>query len=224
MKIIAVSDIHGNLITIKEQCDILVIAGDWSPLYIQHDCLAVLEWIDKRFIPWAKSLNTSHIIFIPGNHDLACTYSFFKDDLFKIVKRHQIQNKLHYLCNSSIIIDSKKFYGNPNSESPKGWAFSRQYNVDYEFDEDTDVLITHQPPRFGDIGYVKQTNREFGSVDLRNKILESNIELNICGHIHTGEHGCHPILLNNNKKAYVYNVSILNEDYIVAYKPTIIEI
>lgn len=224
MKIVAVSDIHGNLIQIKEKSDMLVIAGDWSPLYIQQDYLAVLEWMDRRFIPWMKSSRAKHIVFIPGNHDLACQYSFFKDEYNKILTRHLMNNSVHYLCHESIIINNLKFYGNPNSESPRGWAFSKPYNVDYDFDDDTDILITHQPPRFGDVGYVKQTNREFGSVDLRNKILESNIKLNICGHIHTGEHGCHQILLNNNKKASVYNVSILDEEYSVAYKPTVIEI
>lgn len=34
MKIIALSDIHGNLINIKNSSDIVIIAGDWSPLEI----------------------------------------------------------------------------------------------------------------------------------------------------------------------------------------------
>lgn len=224
MKIIALSDLHGNLDKIYDSCDVLVIAGDWSPLYCQHDAISILAWWDKKFIPWMKQTNTSHTVIIPGNHDLACTLSTFNDELNIVIKRHKMEDKIHFLCHSSVIIDGKKFYGNPNSESPKGWAFSSPYNVNYDFDEDTDILVTHQPPRFGDVGYVKQTNREFGSVDLRNKILESNIELNICGHIHTGEHGCHQILLNNNKTARVYNVSILDEDYRVAYKPTVIEL
>ena len=224
MKIIAMSDLHGNLITIKESCSLLIIAGDWSPLYMQQDCLAILEWIDRRFIPWVKSSKAEHVVFIPGNHDLACQYSFFKDEYNKILARHHMNDTVHYLCHDSITIDNLKIYGNPNSESPKGWAFSRPYNVDYEFDDDTDILITHQPPRFNNMGYVKQHNREFGSVDLRNRILDSNILLNICGHIHTGEHGCHNITLNNGKLARAYNVSILDEEYSVAYEPTVIEL
>lgn len=224
MKIIALSDLHGNLINIKELCDVVVIAGDWSPLYCQHDYLSILDWWDKRFIPWMKTLNTRHIVVIPGNHDLACVYRCFIDDLYKVLLRHKVRDKVHYLYYNSVIIDGKKFYGNPNSESPKGWAFSKQYNQIYKFDADTDILVTHQPPMIGDVGYVKRYNREFGSYELRDRILESNISLNICGHIHTGSHDEYIITLNNGKSAKIYNVSILDEDYKVAYEPTIIEI
>jgi len=224
MKIIAISDQHGNLEPIKDSCDVIVIAGDWSPLYCQSYYEEVLEWFNREYVPWMKTLKTNHIIIIPGNHDFVSTFGFFEDDLNKILKRYRIDKKVHYLCHSSIIIDGKKFYGNPNNEAPSGWAFSKQYNQVYKFDEDTDVLITHQPPRVGDAGYVKKFKREFGSKELLNKILDSNIELNICGHIHTGSHKEQVIVLNNNKVASVYNVSILDEDYNLAYNPTVIEI
>lgn len=224
MKIIAVSDLHGNLIKIKDSCDVVVIAGDWSPLYCQHDSLVVLSWMNTKMIPWMSLLDAGHVVFIPGNHDLACTFSFFENDLNTMLLRYKVDRKIHYLNRSYIVINGKKFYGLPDSESPKGWAFSRPFNVDYSFDDDTDILITHQPPKVGDVGYVRQFNREFGSTDLLNKILSSNIELNICGHIHTGAHGCNLLQLNNGKIASVYNTSILNEDYRVEFEPTIIEI
>ena len=224
MKIIALSDQHGNLESIKESCDVVVIAGDWSPLYCQQDFISVLNWWDKRFLPWMKTLKTDHIIVIPGNHDFACTYKFFEEELNKVLSRHKMTNKVNYLCKSSVTIGGKKFYGNPNSESPSGWAFSMPYNQTYEFDEDTDILITHQPPRFGNVGFVKQFNKELGSVDLRNEILRSNIDLNICGHIHTGDHNLTPAILNNGKVATIANVSILDEDYRVAYNPLVIEV
>jgi Icc-related predicted phosphoesterase len=135
-----------------------------------------------------------------------------------------MDNKVHYLCYNSVIIDGLKFYGNPNSESPNGWAFSKQYNQVYKFDHDTDILVTHQPPRIGNVGYVKQINREFGSKDLLDKIYKSNIKLNICGHIHTGSHGEHHVVLHNGNIASVYNVSILDENYDVAYEPTTISL
>ena len=224
MKIVALSDQHGNLNRITEPCDVVVIAGDWSPLYCQHDPSSILDWWDKKFIPWMKSLNTNHVVVIPGNHDLACTFVFFRSDLAKILLRHKMTDKVHYLCHESVVIDGKKFYGNPNSESPRGWAFSKEHNQTYEFDEDTDILVTHQPPRFGNIGFVRQFNREFGSVDLRNEILRSNISLNICGHIHTGDHTLTPVALNNGNIAQIKNVSILDEDYRVSYDPSVIEV
>lgn len=224
MKIIALSDLHGNLIKIRESSDVLVIAGDWSPLYCQQDYTEVISWWNSMFIPWMKELDTNHIIIIPGNHDFICTHSFFRDDIDNLLKRHSMSDKIHYLCFDSIIIDGKKFYGNPNSESLSWWAFSKQYSQTYEFDDDTDILITHQPPRFGNVGFVMRFNKELGSVDLRNEILRSNISLNICGHIHTGDHNTIPVILNNGKGAIIKNVSILDEDYRVAYEPAIIEI
>lgn len=224
MRIIAISDLHGNLIKIRDKCDVVVIAGDWSPLYCQHDYVSVLSWINSKFIPWMKTLRTEHIVFIPGNHDLVCTYFFFEDELDKILDRHDMSNKVHYLCFNSIIIDGKKFYGNPNSESPNGWAFSRPYNQTYVFDNDTDILVTHQPPLVGNVGYVRQFNKELGSHELYDSIAKSNISVNICGHIHTGEHGEHHLSMNNGNTARIFNVSILDENYTIAYKPTVIEL
>lgn len=224
MKIAAVSDLHGNLITIKDECDVLVIAGDWSPLYIQQYYNPMMYWIEDEFLPWMSLINTDHIVFIPGNHDFVCTFLQFKSDLDTLLLKSGLSGKVHYLNDSSTKIMNKKFYGLPFTEGLNGWAFSSKYNVEYSFDEDTDVLITHQPPRIGDAGYISLYNKEFGSLDLRNKILKSNIDINICGHIHTGSHECQPVLLDNGKTAEIYNVSILDEDYRIAFKHTIIEI
>lgn len=224
MKIIAISDLHGNLIDIKNSADILVIAGDFSPLYCQQDYSRVMDWINRRLIPWISKIKVNDVILVPGNHDLVCTYKQFSREFESIVIRHNTSQKIHYLNNSSIIIEGKKFFGTPNSESPRGWAFSDPYNQDYLFDSDTDILVTHQPPKFGNVGFVKQYQKELGSYILRSRILQSDILINICGHIHTGQHGGVEILLNNGRNAYVYNVSVLDENYDVAYPPTLIEI
>ena len=184
----------------------------------------MLEWINNKFIPWMKSLKADHVVFIPGNHDLICTYSFFEKDLAEFINRYKCRDKIHYLNNSSIVLYGYKFFGIPNNESPSCWAFADQYNQVYEFDDDTDILITHQPPRIGNAGFTPLYNREFGSLELKNKILDSSILLNICGHVHTGDHGGINYILKNRSVAKIYNVSLLDEDYRVAYKPTIIEL
>lgn len=224
MKIVALSDIHGNLITIEDTSDVTVIAGDWSPLYIQHDYVAVIDWMTKKFIPWMMHLKSDYVIFISGNHDIVCSYPYFENDLSELLYRFNANSKIHYLNRKSITINNIKFFGIPDTEGLTGWAFSKLYNVDYSFDDDTDVLITHQPPQIGDIGYVSLYKKDFGSISLRDKIHDSNIKLNICGHIHTGLHGEHVTAVKNGNLARVYNTSILNEDYLVAYEPTIIEI
>ena len=52
------------------------------------------------------------------------------------------------------------------------------------------------------------------------KVFEDKkIGINFCGHIHTGDH--YGVKYNDTT---VYNVSLLDENYNEAYKPTIIEI
>ena len=131
---------------------------------------------------------------------------------------------MHYLNRASVKLFGKKFYGIPDTEGLLGWAFSKKFNVDYSFDKDTDILVTHQPPKVSDVGFVSAYNKDVGSIDLLNMILNSNIEANICGHIHTGKHGGCKLSLNNGKIACIYNVSILDEDYNIAFEPTVIEI
>lgn len=223
MKIIAISDLHGNLPSIRDKGDILIIAGDWSPLYIQHDYNSMIEWINKKFIPWMISINTKYKIFIPGNHDLVCTYKRFNKDLNEILERSNLQSSIYYLNNSSITINNKKFYGIPDTEHTSSrWAFAHSMSADYSFDEDTDILITHQPPRVNNIGYVKRYNTEFGSLNLRDRLVNSSVKLNICGHIHEGDHVKHT-LITKFSHIDVYNVSLLDEEYDLLYKPTIIE-
>ena len=108
MKIIALSDNHGLLPKLNAIGDVLVMAGDWSPLSIQWSYLDMITWIDDKFIPWMLGVNVSHIVFIPGNHDLVCTSKSFTRDFNKLLKKHHT-NKIHFLNRSSIIIDGIKF-------------------------------------------------------------------------------------------------------------------
>ena len=222
MNILAVSDLHGNLINLNKSADILVIAGDWSPLYCQQYYDSMISWIDNKFVPWMLKQDVKYIIFIPGNHDFVCLYNQFKYDFNKILIHYNASDRIYYLNNSSVILNDIKFYGTPNNESQRTWAFADPYNCKYDFDKDTDVLITHQPPMIGDVSFIKKYNKDFGSRKLRDAILNSNIMLNICGHIHEGKHGENPVKLNNGKLSCIYNVAILNEDYLVEYKPTLI--
>lgn len=223
MKIIALSDNHGMLPKLNAIGDVLVIAGDWSPLSIQWSYLDMIKWIDNKFIPWMLGINVNHIVFIPGNHDLVCTSKSFTRDFNKLLKKHHT-NKIHFLNRSSITIDGIKFYGIPDCEMTQThWAFTKMGNIDWTCDIDTDILITHQPPQLGKVAYIDQYKQDFGSIDLYRAIKNSNIAMNVCGHIHEGEHGKH-LMVNKQGEVSVYNVSLLNEDYKLAYPLTKIEI
>ena len=69
MKIIGVSDIHGNLIDIPK-CDVLCIAGDIINLNDQKNFLKSEHWWKTRFLTWAMKQPCDKIIIVPGNHKL----------------------------------------------------------------------------------------------------------------------------------------------------------
>ncbi len=53
MRVIATSDLHGNLPEI-EPCDVLIIAGDHFPLKVDRDYALSMAWAEKYFIPWLE--------------------------------------------------------------------------------------------------------------------------------------------------------------------------
>ena len=96
MKLIAISDLHGNLPVIEENADILIIAGDISPLNIQGNKPKMIKWLKTKFIDWINSLNVEKVYLIAGNHDWV--FENCSDSL--IVGLHMLSNsKLVYLCN-----------------------------------------------------------------------------------------------------------------------------
>ena len=70
MKLIAISDLHGNLPVIEENADIMIIAGDISPLIIQRNKPKMIEWLKTDFIDWINSLNVEKVYLIAGNHEI----------------------------------------------------------------------------------------------------------------------------------------------------------
>ena len=57
MKIIALSDLHGNLPIITEHCDVVCIAGDIMPLDIQWRFPESISWISREFVDWVEHLD-----------------------------------------------------------------------------------------------------------------------------------------------------------------------
>lgn len=72
MKVIALSDLHGNLPLIDEDFDLMVICGDICPVF-SHDYFFQASWIRYDFINWVNKLNfkddDSRVILVAGNHD-----------------------------------------------------------------------------------------------------------------------------------------------------------
>lgn len=232
MKLIGISDIHGNLPKLPE-CDVVCIAGDILPLAYQNSTLQSVSWFLQDFIPWTDSLRCDEVIFIAGNHDF-----MFGDLLEKYHKEwweveelllihHKFEKKIHYLCDSLYTYKGIKFYGTPWIPDLQKWAFyANPDKLTQKFSQippDIDVLITHAPPKVADCGTVLQHcwnwNKNFGCKELTEQYPRIKPKYHLFGHVHTGEHR-----IVNYYNSNLVNVSIKDENYQVVFPPFEFEI
>ena len=238
IKICGISDIHGSLIDIPE-CDILCICGDILPLDIQRNNDESVAWLAGPFQKWALDAPCKHIIMIWGNHDWygdkCCRGGLegweqcerlFKNDLGPDFKIHILQDEAEY-------INGLKFYGTSWCPDLKNWAFyATSSELKYKFEDipdDTDVLLTHCPPKFGQQGIVLQSDNwnylsNFGCQELQDEILKKFINQDkkvyvLSGHIHSGNHQ-----FENYENVLYRNVSIKDENYEAVYYPKVFTI
>lgn len=196
MKIATVSDIHGNWPSVTfPQADVLIFAGDIlnnyfsdSKLDAHHQLLEVEKF--KTFCETRLDFGDyKHIIFVPGNHD----WCF---DLLGREARELLGDKVIYLQDSEVIIDGIKFYGSPWTPWFWGWAFNhpnpgknseaakRAAKLCWAaVPDDTNVLITHGPPK--DILDLTKEGVRVGCPYLRERVDGlQKLKLHVFGHIH----------------------------------------
>ena len=225
MKIAAWSDGHETLTEIEQPIDIVIIAGDIVPLYMQRNIEQSLSWFKKDFFKYVKNLNCKKVIMTPGNHDFVFEYIFPHAIKDMIAADADVADKLVYLIDEEYEYEGLKFYGTPWVKDLRNWAF---YTNDptltfSHIPHDIDILISHMPPKVDKVGcsYPYQvTERDFGCAALRKAIAaRSNIKYVFCGHIHTGVHN--GVQFGN---AMIYNVSIKDESYNDVYPVTYIDV
>lgn len=247
MKIVALSDLHGNLPELP-QCDVVCICGDIVPLMVQKNAMQSVAWLSGPFQKWALDLPCEKVIMIWGNHDFigerllkygptdGDTISFpfgYNGNLqHNLLFQNDSNEKIVILCDEQYEYKGEVFYGTSWCPSLNNWAFYQNsgglkekfLGIPYE----TDVLLTHCPPKFGQQGIVLETNWNFGSdfgcQELQDALentfqFKSGVTHILSGHIHSGNHN----IETHGGLAY-RNVSLLNEDYEVAYQPFIFTI
>lgn len=233
MKIIAISDLHGYLPTIEEQADIMLIAGDISPLRIQGSKVLMQEWMEEEFIPWINKLKVEKVFLVAGNH---CFYfqGISKNKILLLEK--ETNYKLKYLKNETTTYidengESWTIFGTPYCHIFGNWPFmlSEEALAEKfkEIPEEVDIIISHDPPYgvgFHDCNLQKAYSRSTGPEHLGNKPLREQLEktkfkLGVFGHIHSSDHNP-----TEFRGATVVGVSLLDEYYNPAYKPFIIEL
>lgn len=209
-KIVAVSDMHGQLPDIPE-CDILVLGGDNAPDFMEErpGSRAVIdkgaerqrEWYESVFADWLCQVPAKHAVGIGGNHDFGLDgHAPFAYGL-----------PWTYLLDEEATIEGLRVYGTPWVPNLQFWAF---YGSDAALQaraeaipEGLDILISHGPP-LGQGDRVKGWQQTcLGDVHLAKAIVRKKPRVTVCGHIHEG-FGKYESL-----GVPVYNASILDEMY-----------
>lgn len=178
-----ISDTHGyhDLLQIPEKVDMVIHSGDISNprevIQSTHECFYFLEWYSKLYIP--------HKILIAGNHDIAL-------ERRKITPGDMAARGIVYLENSATVVNNIKIWGSPITPTfGIGWAFNKardkMQDVWAKIPEDTDIVISHGPPKgildhsYNQIGNVYE---RCGCATLSKRIRAIEPKLCLFGHIH----------------------------------------
>jgi len=212
MKVVCISDTHNMLrhMTIPDG-DVLLHAGDFS---MQGRVAEINEFNDQ-----IGRLPHKHKIVIAGNHDIGLETD--------AEQSKALLTNATYLEDSGVEIEGVKFWGSPWQPQFFDWAFNlergKQLREKWEkIPEDTDVLVTHGPPRMIlDLAPREGSlpDENVGCDDLRREVLDRiKPKYHVFGHIHEG-HGWKEV-----DGIRFINASILDGRYRIRNKPIIFEI
>ena len=222
MKLTFISDTHTqhSKLSLKGG-DVLVCAGDI--MGSGYDFSEV-----EDFAKWFGSQPYKHKILVAGNHDRLFDDQHMKEQLTRYsslagfqLRAEDCQKVLEdagiiYLNDSGITIDGVKFWGSPVQPWFFNWAFNRERGEDIKqhwdlIPNDTDVLITHGPPKgFGDLVKMRGSSnrgKRVGCKDLLEAVRRSEPKIHVFGHIHEG-YGMNPL-----GKTMFINASVVDEHY-----------
>lgn len=238
MKFVGISDQHGILRDLKEPADVLLVAGDIVPLRFQTYSKDSKKWFKEVYIPWCKAQPVESVVCVAGNHDfwLERHGNEFKD-MTRNTKIIYLENEIH-----TILREGKKYiiYGTPLCKPFGLWAFMKPLEMLGEIFKDVPgliekekegteevktILLSHDGP-YGcsDIILQKSCRWYDGKTHIGNSALTSLVseikpDIQIHGHLHTTNHD--PEFLGDTE---VRCVSVLDENYEVAYDPMYFEL
>lgn len=191
MIIHAIADLHGHLPKLSS-ADVLILAGDLTWSGAKGEFFMLADWVERQ--------DYEHIVVVAGNHD---KYLAHKQNPFK---------RAHYLCDSGVEILGYKFWGMPYTPKFMNWHFMEEgdrmrRHVEL-IPEDTDILVTHGPPR-----HILDTNAQgynCGCQYLRMRAIKVGPIAHVFGHIHEHWHK----EKWDGQTRYI-NCSIMDETYTV---------
>lgn len=226
MKLVCVSDTHGNLKDISlPEGDVLILAGDILNNYVRGspDLDATLQEAELRTLDeYIGTLKYKKAILVPGNHDWIFEKTWWAGPNLKNIK---------YLHDNKLEFEGISFYGSGWQPEFCGWAFNVPRNSAKlkhywtMIPEGVDVLITHTPP-YGTLDQIDPVGNAFQSRDLEHlgcELLTKRLEVvkprvHIFGHIH-GSYGT----TQRDNTLYI-NAAICTESYRPTNKPQVVVI
>lgn len=214
MKLVLISDTHGQHDKVNlPEGDVLIHAGDFTKYGRKGDV--------ENFAQWLNSLDFKYIIVIAGNHDF-----FAQDDAEYVKQILMIDARAIYLQDEAITLDGVKFYGSPWTPKFFNWAFMKDRGFPLKamwnkIPDDTNVLITHGPPR--GILDIAISEPHAGCDDLLKRVQELPLlKLHVFGHLHEG-YGKLGWLDPKHPVKFV-NASQLDDYYQMTHSPIVVEL
>lgn len=143
LKLAHISDTHNHRANKwgLQPCDVLIHSGDFSFYGRDTEIRQFFKDIKKA----RKDTGAKHVICVPGNHEKGVQAN---EGLFRQLCK---DNDIHCLIHEPLEIEGIKFFGTPWQNEFCNWAYNvedtdKLYELYTQIPEDTQVLITHQPP------------------------------------------------------------------------------
>lgn len=202
MKIVLLSDTHGQEVKNLPSADLLIHSGDWSSrgTFEEHN----------KFVVWMLQIRMRYkkVVIVPGNHD---RYSYENTPL---VKDEFQKIGIDFLVDEPTFFQGQMIHGMPWTPEFGNWAWMtndiERDGYCYCIDPNTNILVTHGPPK----GYLDELG--FGSSEpganagcqyLREAIDRIKPTLHTFGHIHEAA-GIQVV-----DKTLLVNASCMDEHY-----------
>jgi hypothetical protein len=196
--VVCLSDTHSRTPEDLPDGDILIHAGDLTRKGTTPEIQAAIDWL--------SSFPHRHKIAIAGNHD---TYldPRSRSTLSEVDQTGSLNwRDIHYLQHSSMTIthgDRRlSIYGAPQIPACGGPDYAFQYPPGQDawsdtIPPDTDILVTHTPPKFHLDLFVSYLGCQW----LLKECWRVRPRLHVCGHIHDGA-GRQTLFWDEAQKAY----------------------
>jgi Icc-related predicted phosphoesterase len=181
MKILLLSDTHGQKVKNLPKADLLIHSGDWSGAGTYKETRDLIEWLQTIKHKFGK------IVVVPGNHDRWVEANQAQ------AKREFADNDMELLIHESTFHMGAIIYGHPMTPIFGNWAFmgnDRQRKLAADaIPLDTSILVSHGPP----LGYLDKLaengsapGMSVGCKHLAEAVLRVQPEMHVFGHIHEG--------------------------------------